>query len=182
MNVTESGTPFVNAEVALSSTASAASLVVISGALSREVGAGYDVGTILLQETTMNFLAGDALSLLTLGGTANFITGPSLAALKLQDPTIDPTSRLIRGSFDGTDAAETGWGLKVDGNLESQILGSVAGSRIVGSGTQALSVLYDASSNATYVTAVPEPSTLVLVAAGGLLAGWRSMRRRRAAA
>jgi hypothetical protein len=166
----------------LSGTASAASLVVISGSLSREANAAYDVETIFLQKTSMNFLAGDAISLLTLGGTATFITGPSLASLQLKNLTIDPTSTLILGSFDGTDAAETGWGLKVDGNQESQIVGYVTGSRIVGSGSQALSVLYNASSNATYVTAVPEPSTLALVTAGGLLAGWRSMWRRRTAA
>jgi len=166
----------------LSGTASATDLVVLSGSLSREAGAAYDVGTLFLQSAAMNFLAGDSLSLLTLSGSATFVTGTSLAALDLQDLSIiDPTSQLILGSFDGTDAAVTGWGLKVSGNLESQILGYVAESQIVGSAAQGLSVIYSDSTNATYVTAVPEPSTLALVAAGGLVVGWRSVRRRRAA-
>jgi len=167
----------------LSGTASATDLIVLSGSLSREAGAAYDVGTLFLQSAAMNFLAGDSLSLLTLGGSATFVTGTSLAALDLQDLSIiDPTAQLILGSFDGTDSAVNGWGLKVSGNLESQILGYVADSQIVGSAAQGLSVIYSDSTNATYVTAVPEPSTLALVAAGGLVVGWQAVRRRRRAA
>ncbi len=163
-----------------SGTATATTLVVSSGSLSRLAGAAYQIDTIVLDNTAMDFGANDSVGSLTLTGSALFVTGTSLAALELQDLTID-FSQLILGSFDGVDSDVSGWGLKVANNVEAILLGYIASNRIVSLSPEPLSVLYDSDTNATYITAVPEPSTLALAAAGGLLAGWRLRRRRTAA-
>jgi hypothetical protein len=163
-----------------SGTATATTLVVNSGSLSRIAGASYQIDTIVLDNTAMDFETNDSVGSLTLTGSALFVTGSSLAALELQDLTIE-LSQLILGSFDGVDGEVSGWGLKVANNVEAILLGYIASNRIVSLSSEPLSVLYDSDSNATYVTAVPEPSTLALAAAGGLLAGWRTLRRRRVA-
>jgi hypothetical protein len=164
-----------------SGTATATTLVVNSGSLSRIAGASYQIDTIVLGSSEMDFEANDSVGSLTLTGSALFVTGTSLAALELQDLTID-LSQLILGNFDGVDSEVSGWGLKVANNVATTLLTYIASNRIVSLSAEPLSVLYDSDSNATYVTAVPEPSTLALAAAGGLLACWRTLRRRRTAA
>jgi hypothetical protein len=161
-----------------SGTSSATSLVVSSGTLTRVAGS-YRVDLVDLDAATMDFQPGDSVDSLTLTGSSVFATGTALAALELQTIDIDGTSVLSLGSFDGTDSFFSGWGLRVTGNVVSQLQGYVTGGNLLGANAEELIVAFQDGN--TYVTAVPEPSTLALAAAGGLLAGWRTLRRRRVA-
>ncbi len=162
-----------------SGTFAARYLEVNGGSVSQEAGASYQVGAILLEGAIMTFGATDSVDDLTLRNLATFTTGTSLAALELETIDIDGTSVLALGSFDGTDGVVSNWGLKVAGNVLTQLQGYVTGGNLVGANAEELIVAF--RSGNTYVTAVPEPSTLALAAAGGLLAGWRTLRRRRVA-
>jgi len=160
-----------------SGTFAARILEVVGGSVSQEAGASYEVGQIILQGAFMSFGATDSVNDLTLRNLATFTTGTSLAALELEAIDIDGTSILALGSFDGIDGLVSGWGLKVAGNVLGQLQGYVTGGNLVGVNAEELIVSFQDGN--TYVTAVPEPSTLALAAAAGLLAGWRTLRRRR---
>ena len=134
-------------------------------------------GLFLSGASSFAIKAGDSFSTLdlTTGGSAT-----TASALALSSLTIDAGSALTLQAFDGTQGSLT-WGLRVDGNQQTLLASYLTGGRIVhGVTPQPVSAIYDLATygNVTfvgYVNAVPEPSTLAMVALA--IAGVASARR-----
>jgi fibronectin-binding autotransporter adhesin len=160
-------------------TFTADTMTVTSSSVTRSGGV-YDIGTLTLQGSSMTFQAGDSLAGLALEDVA-FPTEAAAAfstatALSLDSLSILGTSALTLGSFDGSDAFVSDYGLRLAGDKAADLEPLVTAGRIIAPNFGELTIFYDSAAGATYVSTVPEPAGLSLAAFG--LAAAAALRRR----
>lgn len=148
------------------------------GALTRSAETIAVGGLFISDNASLALLAGDSI------GVLDIATGASVSAaaqLVLTSLSIDNSGALLDLQSFGGSTGQIAWALQVAGDQKSILQGYLASGRITTASTpQAVTAVYDLATygNVTYVgyfTAVPEPSTSVLVAAG--LAGVVLARR-----
>ena len=173
-----SGTLTVSESLAISGTASGVTV-------DRVAGAAYDVATLTLAEgAAIDFDAEtDRVGSLSLSSSAIFTTG-STGGLMLDSLNIlatgsgSPATQLRLGSLGGTGGPGE-WGLRTPDTLFALVQGWVADDSIVAVSGAALEVVQQ--DGFAYVTAVPEPSAVVLALGGVGIAAGMLRRRSRAA-
>lgn len=148
------------------------------GALTRSAETIAVGGLFISDSAALALLAGDAIGALDIATGAS-VTAP--APLMLASLAIDGSGALFDLQSFGGSAGQIAWALQVAGDQKSILQGYLASGRITtGPAPGPVTAFYDLATygNVTYVgylTAVPEPSTLVMVAAG--LAGIVLARR-----
>jgi len=148
------------------------------GALTRSAETIAVGGLLISDNAALALLAGDSIGALGIATGAS-VTAP--APLSLTSLAIDGSGALLDLESFGGSAGQIAWALQVAGDQKSILQGYLASGRITTAATPGpVAAFYDlaAHGNVTYVgyiTAVPEPSTLVMVAAG--LAGVVFARR-----
>ena len=160
----------------IAGTLSAPSLSFSGAGSAGQSGGNYDVTNLFLDGgATIAFDLGDSFDFLTVDGAGSLLY--ELAPLTLSSLSLTNGGVLYLGDFTGTGAIAD-WGLRITGNDTSYLQGLIGGGLLTAG--SALSVIFDAGSNMTYVTlvsaAVPEidPTTahgavVLLVGALGLL-------------
>ncbi len=183
-NVTASSVAVTSGTLDLvSGTLSTASSMSLSGsgaiAVNRAGGAAYQVGGQLSLDSgaSLEFIAGtDSIASLFLDG--GFLTTSGSGGLTLTDLNIMNGGLLTLDSFDGV-GGPGDWALKLPDSYASSLSTYVSGSSIIGGAGQPLNVVQQ--DGFAYVTAVPEPSAIVLALGGvGIVAGLIRRRSRTA--
>jgi len=153
------------------------------GALTRSTETIAVGGLFISDNASLALLAGDTI------GTLDLATGASVTtagALDLASLSIDGSGATLDLQVFNGSAGQLAWALRVAGDQFTLLDGYLTSGRIVtGATPQPVAAFYDLATygNVTYVgyiTAVPEPSTLVMVAAalvGGVVV--RRFNRRR---
>ena len=144
-----------------------------------QAGGHYDVTDLFLSGgATLTFGLGDSIDSLFISDAGSRLD--QLAPLTLSSLSLSTGGVLHLGAFTGTGAIAD-WGLRMTGD-DTVFLDGLIRHGLLTAGLSPLSVIFDAGSNMTYVTAVPEidPNTahgavLLLVGALGLLE--RRLRR-----
>ena len=144
-----------------------------------QAGGHYDVTDLFLSGgATFDFGLGDSIDSLFISDAGSRLD--QLAPLTLSSLSLSNGGVLHLGAFTGTGAIAD-WGLRMTGD-DTVFLQGLIERGLLTAGLSPLSVIFDAGSNMTYVTAVPEidPNTahgavLLLVGALGLLE--RRLRR-----
>lgn len=148
------------------------------GALTRSAETIAVGGLFISDSAALALLAGDSIGALDIATGAS-VTAP--APLVLTSLAIDGSGASLDLESFGGSTGQITWALQVGGDQKSVLQGYLASGRITtGAAPSPVAAFYDlaAYGNVTYVgyiTAVPEPSTLVMVAAG--LAGVVLARR-----
>jgi hypothetical protein len=157
-----------------------ANYLFISGtgsAVTRAPHARYDLNFLtILDQAAMAFSAGDSIDYLDLSAGSLTATAP-LAIVQL---TVGDAWLLTLEDFSGAGPQGTQWGFRIDGDQRSVLENFIAEQRIVS--TSPLETLYDPLGNKTYITSVPEPSSIALSLCGIAACGWRMRQRRTATA
>lgn len=172
----------------VSGTFEVANSLAVSGTMlvNRAGGAAYQVGDLSLSEgASLDFVAGtDSIASLFLGGRnligdfGGFLTTTGSGGLTLTSLTILSDGLLTLDSFDGV-GGPGAWALKLPDSYASLLSTYISGSSIVGGSGQPLNVIQQ--DGFAYVTAVPEPSAVVLALGGVGIAAGLLRRRSRAA-
>jgi len=120
-------------------------------------GGHYVVDTLALQSgATLDYGLGDSIGSLSIDGAGSLLD--ELSPLSVTSLSVSGGGVLRLGSFTGSGAVSN-WGLQWAGDHTTYLQGLIAGNFLTG-GSIPLTVLFDAGSNATYVTgsssAVPE--------------------------
>jgi hypothetical protein len=154
--------------------------------VNRAGGAAYQVGDLSLSDgASLDFVAGtDSIASLFLGGQnliggfGGFLTTTGSGGLTLTSLSILSDGLLTLDSFDGV-GGPGAWALKLPDSYASLLSTYISGSSIVGGSGQPLNVIQQ--DGFAYVTAVPEPSAVVLALGGVGIAAGLLRRRSRAA-
>jgi hypothetical protein len=172
----------------VSGTFEVANSLAVSGTMlvNRAGGAAYQVGDLSLSDgASLDFVAGtDSIASLFLGGQnliggfGGFLTTTGSGGLTLTSLSILSDGLLTLDSFDGV-GGPGAWALKLPDSYASLLSTYISGSSIVGGSGQPLNVIQQ--DGFAYVTAVPEPSAVVLALGGVGIAAGLLRRRSRAA-